>query len=109
MFLTLLLESACLPGPPSGDAGSQTITIYGFSIMKEVMEKQICSAFAEKWKREHGQEIKFESSFAGSETVTNQILQGVPADLAILSIDRDAQRLFDGKATTVDWHTFPQK
>jgi len=109
VFLTFLLAAACLPGPPSDNASSQTITIYGFSIMKEVMEKQICPAFADKWKREHGQDVKFESSFAGSETVTNQILQGVPADVAILSIERDAQRLFDGKATTTDWHTLPHK
>lgn len=106
-FLAFLLAAACLPGPPTDTASSQTITIYGFSIMKEVMEKEICPAFAAKWKREHGQDVKFESSFAGSETVTNQILQGVPADLAILSIDRDAQRLADGKATTVDWHKYP--
>jgi sulfate transport system substrate-binding protein len=109
VFLVFLLSMACLPGPPSDTSTSQTITIYGFSIMKEVMEKEICPAFAAKWKREHGQDIKFQSSFAGSETVTNQVLQGAPADLAILSIDRDAQRLFDGKATTVDWHGYPNK
>ena len=106
-FIAITMAAACLPGAPADTSTSQTVTIYGFSIMKEVMEKEICPAFAAKWKREHGQEIKFESSFAGSETVTNQILQGVPADLAILSIDRDAQRLFDGKATTVDWHKYP--
>jgi sulfate transport system substrate-binding protein len=39
--------------------------------------------------------------------VTNQILQGAPADLAILSIERDAQRLMQGKATTTDWHSLP--
>ena len=108
-IIVFLLTAACLPGPPSDTSTSQTITIYGFSIMKEVMEKAICPAFAAKWKREHGVDVKFESSFAGSETVTNQILQGVPADIAILSIDRDAQRLFDGKATTVDWHNYPHK
>ena len=105
----IVFASACLPGPPTDNSNYQTITIYGFSIMKEVLEKEICPAFAAKWKREHGVDIKFESSFAGSETVTNQILQGVPADLAILSIDRDAQRLYDGKATTVDWHNLPNR
>src|SRR5215210_5947453 len=99
VFLTPFLTGACLPGPPTDTSTNQTVTIYGFSIMKEVLEKEICPAFAAKWKREHGVDLKFESSFAGSETVTNQILQGVPADLAILSIDRDAQRLLEGKAT----------
>lgn len=108
-ILSVLAAGACLPAPPEGASGSHTLTLYGFSIMKEVLEKEIFPSFAAKWKREHGIDIGFVSSFAGSETVTNQILQGTPADLAILSIDRDAQRLADGKATTVDWHQYPHK
>jgi sulfate/thiosulfate transport system substrate-binding protein len=109
VFLTSLLTDGCLPGPPTDTSTNQTVTIYGFSIMKEVLEREICPAFSAKWKREHGVDVKFEASFAGSETVTNQILQGVPADLAILSIDRDAQRLVEGNATTFDWHTLPNR
>ena len=105
IFFTL----SCLPSTPTDHAGATTITVYGFSIMKEVMEKEIYPGFAAKWKQTHGAEIGFVSSFAGSETVTNQILQGAPADFAILSIERDAQRLYDGKATTTDWHTYPNK
>jgi sulfate transport system substrate-binding protein len=51
--------------------------------------------------------VRFQSSFAGSETVTNQILQGAPAEVAILSIERDAQRLKNGHFVTTDWHSFP--
>lgn len=102
-----IVLGACLPGPPSGTGEGQTITVYGFSIMKEALEKEIYPAFAAKWKRDHGLDVNFVSSFAGSETVTNQILQGAPADVAILSIERDADRLLQGKASTTDWHTFP--
>lgn len=109
VFTAVLICGACLPSPPSESTGSVTITVYGFSIMKEAMEKEIFPAFKEKWKREHGVEIGFVSSFAGSETVTNQILQGAPSDFAILSIERDAKRLFDGGATTIDWHQYPNK
>ena len=109
LFVALLMTGACLPGTSTDSSGSQTITVYGFSIMKEVLEKEIYTAFAAKWKSEHGTDVSFVSSFAGSETVVNQILQGAPADFAILSIDRDAQRLFDGKMTTTDWHTYPNK
>jgi len=57
--------------------------------MKEALEKDIYPAFAEKWKKETGEQVEFNSSFAGSETVTNQILQGAPADIAILSNEGD--------------------
>ena len=75
----------CLPSGQS-NKGGYTITVYGFSIMKEALEKEIYPSFAAKWKREKGEDVHFVSSFAGSETVTNQILQGAPADIAILSI-----------------------
>jgi len=107
-LLVLLAASSCLPQPPA-ESGGINITLYGFSIMKEALEKAIYPSFAAKWKREHGQEVRFTSSFAGSETVVNQILQGVKAQIAILSIERDAQRLKDKGFVTSDWHALPQK
>ena len=104
--LTILL-SACLPASPGEQNGGQTITLYGFSIMKESLEKDIIPGFKAKWKAEHGQEVDFVTSYAGSETVTNQILQGVPAQVAILSIERDVDRLVEGKAVTHDWKSLP--
>ena len=108
LLIALALLASCLPQQPA-ERGGLNITLYGFSIMKEALEKAIYPAFAAKWKREHGQDVGFTSSFAGSETVTNQILQGVPAEIAILSIDRDAQRLQHGGFITTDWHATPYK
>ncbi|HEY6659891.1 MAG TPA: sulfate ABC transporter substrate-binding protein [Pyrinomonadaceae bacterium] len=101
-----LLAISCLPQPP-GDSGDITITLYGFSIMKESLEKAVFPGFTGKWKQQHGQVVQFQSSFAGSETVTNQVLQGAPAEIAILSIERDAQRLQNGGFVTADWHSMP--
>lgn len=108
-ILALLAINACLPKPPSESGGAINITLYGFSIMKESLEQDIYPAFAAKVKREHGLDVRFTSSFAGSETVTNQILQGVKAQVAILSIERDAQRLKEKGFVTSDWRALPQK
>jgi sulfate/thiosulfate transport system substrate-binding protein len=105
----MLLLGSCLPKSPTNTGGGRNITVYGFSVMKESLEKAVFPAFAAKWKQEHGEEVRFTSSFAGSETVTNQILQGVGADVAILSIERDVDRLKQGGAVTSDWHTLPNK
>ena len=109
LFLSVLLSlfASCLPKSPTNTASSRTLTVYGFSVMKESLEKGIFPAFAAKWRQEHGEEVKFTSSFAGSETVTNQILQGVGADVAILSIERDVNRLQQGGAVTSDWQALP--
>jgi hypothetical protein len=54
-LITLVLSSSCLPqqSSDSGGSGGINITLYGFSIMKESLEKAIYPAFKEKWKREH--------------------------------------------------------
>jgi sulfate transport system substrate-binding protein len=107
-FAAILAGGSCLPSAPGGGgSAAQTLTVYGFSIMKEPLEKEIFPAFAAKWKRDHGQDINFVTSFAGSETVTNQILQGAPADIAILSIERDVSRLVEGGAASADWRSAP--
>lgn len=103
-----LVALSCLPQPTS-ESGDINITIYGFSIMKESLEKAIFPGFTAKWKQQHGQVVLFQSSFAGSETITNQILQGAPAEIAILSIERDAQRLQKYGFVTSDWHSLPAR
>src|SRR5215207_6266851 len=107
-LILALLVAGCLPTPP-GESGDVTITLYGFSIMKESLEKAIFPGFSAKWKQQHGQSVQFQSSFAGSETVTNQILRGAPAEIAILSIERDVQRLQKDGFVTADWHSLPGK
>ena len=109
VLIGLIVANGCLPQSTTETSGGITITLYGFSIMKESLEKEVYPAFAAKWKREHGVDVHFTSSFAGSETITNQILRGVKAQIAILSIERDAQRLKDGNLVTSDWHALPQK
>jgi len=109
VLLALATINGCLPKPMSEGGGGINITLYGFSIMKEPLEKAIYPAFAAKAKREHNLDIHFTSSFAGSETVTNQILQGVKAQVAILSIERDADRLKQAGFVTSDWHLLPQQ
>src|SRR6187397_512291 len=107
-LIMALLAASCLPNPPS-ESGDITITLYGFSIMKESLEKAIFPGFTAKWKQQHGQVVQFQSSFAGSETVTNQILRGAPSEIAILSIERDVQRLQKDGFVTADWQSLPAR
>jgi sulfate/thiosulfate transport system substrate-binding protein len=86
-----------------------TITVYGFSVVKEPLEKEIFPAFRKRWQEKTGQELTFASSFAGSEMITNQIISGVKADIAILAIERDAERLRKERATKSDWREWPHK
>jgi sulfate/thiosulfate-binding protein len=108
LIVIALIATGCLPGPTT-TVGNRTITVYAFSIMKESLERDIYPAFKEKWRQQHGEEVTFNSSFAGSETITNQILQGAPADFAILSIELDVQRLIHAGHVPEDWWVTAQR
>jgi sulfate/thiosulfate-binding protein len=109
-LILLAILGGCFPNHrTSTKDGGIEITVYGFSIMKEVLEKKIFPGFARKWQTEHQEHVHFTSSFAGSETVTNQIMQGVKAEVAFLSTERDVQRLQQGGFVTSNWQTSPYK
>jgi len=89
---------------------TRTIVIYGFSILGEVMNEEILPAFQSQWEQQTGEGVEFITSFAGSGTITNQIILGVPADLAILSTELDAYRLVEDKILEEDaWYELPNK
>lgn len=103
------LAGACLPKSQTGARrGGRQITLYGFSVMKEVMDKAVIPGFSAKWAKEHdGEAVNFTTSYAGSETITNQILQGVAAQVGIFSIERDVQRLTEKQFITSNWKSLP--
>ena len=67
VLLAMLVSGGCFPTLPDSKTGVVEITLYAFSVMKESLEKAIYPAFAAKRKREHGEDVRFISSFAGSE------------------------------------------
>ncbi|HEY7181944.1 MAG TPA: substrate-binding domain-containing protein [Blastocatellia bacterium] len=84
-----------------------SITIYGFSVVKEGLENSILPDYQREWEKKTGQRLTFEGSYAGSEIVTNQIVQGAEADLAILAIERNADRLVRPGVTRNEWRKLP--
>lgn len=102
---SLLLIGGCRRR--SDVAKEDAITLYGFSVVKEPLENEIFPAYKTLWKEKTGQDLMFTPSYAGSELVTNQILSGVDADIAILAIDRNADKLVEGGATKNKWRSLP--
>src|SRR5215210_2636992 len=108
LIAAVALAAACLPKSQTGARrGERQITLYAFSVMKEVMDKAVIPGFVAKWKQEHGEDVKFTASYAGSETITNQILQGVGAHVGIFSIERDVERLAQKGLITTNWKATP--
>jgi sulfate transport system substrate-binding protein len=110
VFAGLLLYAAWPWLPGVRGESRRTVVVYGFSILGEVMIRGIFPAFQEEWEGRTGERVEFISSFAGSGTVTNQIVMGVPAQVAILSLELDAQRLADeGRIAQGHWRALPHR
>ena len=71
----------------------RTIVLYGFSILGEAVDRGVFPEFQKAWLDRTHQHVELVSSYAGSGTVTNQILLGVPAQVAILSLELDATKI----------------
>lgn len=108
-FFVGLLLYILWPWLPGKEIPStRTIIVYGFSTLDEVMNQGIFPAFAEQWQKQTGETVVFVSSFAGSGTVTNQVILGVPAEIAILSLELDALRIADaGALPGPTWRDLP--
>jgi sulfate transport system substrate-binding protein len=86
----------------------RTIVFYGFSILGEVMNQSVFPAFQQLWQAQTGEHVEFITSFSGSGTVTNQIILGVPAEVALLSLELDALRLVEaGVLPGPTWRELP--
>ncbi|MFO7661052.1 MAG: substrate-binding domain-containing protein [Chloroflexota bacterium] len=76
-------------------ATPRTIVVYGFSILGEMMNEAVFPAFSAEWEARTGEPVEFIAAFAGSGTITNQAILGVPAEVMILSLELDAWRLVE--------------
>ncbi len=110
MIFAALLLYAAWPWLPFSRAAATppTIVFYGFSILADVMNEGIFPAFQQRWSAEGGGPVEFVSSFGGSGTVTNQVIMGVPAQVALLSLESDADRLAEAGVVAPDsWKLLP--
>jgi sulfate/thiosulfate transport system substrate-binding protein len=100
-----------LPVPHGGGRGGarpRTVVFYGFSILGEAMNQAILPEFARRWHERTGERVEFVTSFAGSGTITNQLTMGVPAQVALLALELDADRLAKaGVIAPGSWRRLP--
>jgi sulfate/thiosulfate-binding protein len=110
LFAALFAYAVWPSLPLSGDAAEhrRVLVFYGFSILGEAVQEGVFPAFARRWKERTGEEVELASSFAGSGTITNQLLLGVPAQMALLSLELDAMRLARaGVVADGSWRSLP--
>jgi ABC-type sulfate transport system substrate-binding protein len=107
-----VLASACATNSSGGTDGSPgtctqqespVITLAAYSNVYDVYGKLI-SNFQTEWKDSHdGQQVIFQTSFGGSTTQAQNVVNGFPADIVALSLAPDVQMIQDAGLITHDW------
>src|SRR6266542_3250003 len=114
LSVVALAGAACSKSSASPDgancstpAESPVVTLAAYSNVYDTYGKLI-SAFQSDWKDKHdGQSVQFLTSFGGSTTQAQAVVNGLQADIVALSLDPDVQTIQDAGLITHDWKNDP--
>jgi sulfate transport system substrate-binding protein len=109
LCLVLLVAGGCGPARGAGAAGEDTLTIGAYSVVREAFRERILPGFAAHWKRKTGRLVRFEESYNASGAQSRAIVSGFDADVAVLSLDGDIERLVKEGLVAKDWKSGPHR
>jgi sulfate transport system substrate-binding protein len=110
--LALLAVPACTASRGEGEgqgAETDTLTIGAYSVVREAFHDGVLPAFAADWKRQTGRTVLFEESYNASGAQSRAIASGFDADIAVLSLDSDVQRLVEAGMVSKKWNAGPDR
>lgn len=104
----LILAMGC--GASIGLRGRrETLVLGGYSTPREAYAKAILPAFKKYWKEKTGREVDFQESYQASGAQSRAIISGFEADVAMLSLEGDIDRLRQAGLIERDWREKPHR
>lgn len=106
----LLVAAGCGKAGQSGEHGAGstvqdgdvTLVIGAYSVVKDAFA-ELLPGFQSYWLRETGQKVAFQESYEASGTQARAIAGGFEADVAILAMEGDLDKIADAGFITHDW------
>jgi ABC-type sulfate transport system substrate-binding protein len=97
------------PAPQArADSKSQVLVLYGFSVLDGAFKQGLLPVLQERWRMRTGERVRFITSFDGLGKITNELLTGAPAHIALLSTELGARQLADAGIIAHDgWTRLP--
>lgn len=89
-------------GAAASDAGTATLVIGAYSVAKDALQ-EILPAFGREWEAKTGQKLKFQESYEASGTQARSIVGGFKADVAVLSLEGDMDKIVKAGLMSEDW------
>jgi sulfate transport system substrate-binding protein len=83
--------------------GDDTLVIGAYSAPREAFDEGIIPAFRAAWRQRTGRDVTVRASYLGSGAQTRAISQGFEADVAVLALDSDMDKLVKASLIAKDW------
>ena len=93
----------CRAGSEPAQGPVDTLILAGYSAPREALEQAVIPAFAARWRAETGHVLRVRSSYLSSGAQARAVLQGFEADVAVLALETDMQKLADGHLLSPTW------
>ena len=94
-------------GPADVGAGAskdtKVLTLAAYTVPKEAFQEDIIPAFQRYWKAKTGQDVEFNQAYEASGTQARNIVNGLEADVAFLSLEGDIEKIRKAGLITHDW------
>ena len=85
----------------------KVLTLAAYTVPKEAYQKDILPAFQKHWKEKTGQDVTFNQTYEASGTQARNIVNGLEADVAALSLEADVEKIRKADLITHDWKAKP--
>lgn len=106
-ILSLLLAGCAANNPQEGASAAQvqgdvTLVLGAYSVAKDALQ-DILPIFQEEWKAKTGQKVSFQESYEASGTQARAIVGGFKADVGILAMENDFNKISKAGLLRKDW------
>lgn len=97
-------DGSNLPAPAEtvAEKGDVTLVIGAYSVVKDVFA-ELLPEFREAWKQKTGQTVVFQESYEASGTQARAIVGGFEADVTLLAMEGDMEKVEKAGMITHDW------
>jgi len=91
-----------------GNSGDATLVLGAYSVAKDALQ-EILPKFKADWKERTGQNVIFQESYEASGTQARSIIGGFEADVTLLALEGDMDKLTAAGLVSSDWKSGASK
>ncbi|MCC3375567.1 sulfate ABC transporter substrate-binding protein [Cohnella sp. REN36] len=94
--------SGTVPAAASADGKSATLVVGAYSVAKDALQ-ELMPLFRQEWLAKTGQDVRFQESYEASGTQARSIVGGFKADVAVLSLEGDMDKIAKAGLMDASW------